>query len=89
MARGDKVYQVGKTRGSGRLSLTEPISVDVAVIVKGNTTYVQVNGQTTEYTLSVDQTAAGEFALSLLSGTNKDYGTKCDISHASLWTPAQ
>jgi hypothetical protein len=87
MARGGTSYQVGKTRGTGRLSIQEPAEADVAVIVKGAMSYVLVNGDATQYTLSADQSSAGEFALSLLSGTNKDYGTRCDITHAYLWLP--
>jgi hypothetical protein len=34
----------------------------------------------------LDQSTKGDFALSLLSGTNKDYGTRCEISDMILWT---
>lgn len=87
MSRGDKVYQVGKTSGSGRLSIEEPAQADVTVIVKGETSYVLVNGEATKYTLSQDQSSRGEFAYSLLSGTNKDYGTRCEITDAYIWEP--
>ena len=89
MSRGGKTYQVGKTSGSGRLNIQEPTEADVAIIVQGATSYVLVNGSPTKYTLSADQNSAGEFALSLLSGTNKDYGTRCDITNAYIWQPAQ
>ncbi len=89
MSRGDKVYQVGKTSGSGRLDIQEPAEADVAVIVSGMTSYVLVDGVATKYTLSADQSSSGEFALSLLSGTNKDYGTRCDITDAYIWEPAK
>jgi hypothetical protein len=87
MSRGADVIQVGKTSGSGRLSIKEPAEADVAVIVKGATSTVLVNGEATKYTLSADQSSTGEFAYSLLSGTNKDYGTRCDITDAYLWQP--
>lgn len=87
MNRGNKVYQVGKTSGSGRLSIQDPTEADVAVIIKGGTSYVLVNGDVTRYTLSADQSSSGEFAYSLLSGTNKDFGTRCDITDAYIWEP--
>lgn len=89
MSRGGTAYAVGKTSGSGRLNLQEPAEADVDVIVQGQTAYVVVNGQATRYTLSADQSTEGEFALSLLSGTNKDFGTKCDITDAYLWLPQE
>ncbi len=89
MTRGGKAYQVGKTSGSGRLNLQAPFAADVDVIIQGATTYVVVNGAATRYTLSADQTSKGVFALSLLSGTNKDYGTRCSITNAYLWLPQE
>ncbi len=89
MSRGGDVYEVGKTSGSGTLNIQQPYEADVAVIVRGQIGYVIVNGKATKYTLSADQSSAGQFALSLLSGTNKDYGTRCDITNAYLWQPAQ
>lgn len=86
MARGSNVYNVGKTRGSGRLALTLPAEAEFAIAVKGQSAYVSVDGEVTEYTLSQDQTTKGAFALSLLSGTNKDYGTHCEITDMILWT---
>lgn len=86
MARGSHVYNVGKTRGSGRLALTLPAEAEFAISVKGQSAYVSVDGEVTEYTLSQDQTTKGAFALSLLSGTNKDYGTHCEITDMILWT---
>lgn len=89
MSRGGEVYQVGKTSGSGRLSLQEPAEADVDVIVRDATAYVLVNGVPTKYTLSADQSSKGEFGLSLLSGTNRDFGTRCDITDAYIWTPQE
>jgi hypothetical protein len=87
MNRGGQAYQVGKTKGSGRLSIAEPAEADVTVIVRGATAYVLVDEVATQYTLSADQPSSGEFALSLLSGTNKDFGTRCDMTGAYIWTP--
>jgi hypothetical protein len=86
MGRGSHVYNVGKTRGSGRLSFGDPAEADLVVSVKGRSAYVSVDGNVTEYTLSQDQTTSGTFALSILSGTNKDYGTRCAMTNMLLWT---
>jgi hypothetical protein len=89
MSRGGNVYQVGKTSGSGRLTIQEPSEADVTVIVRGAKAWVLVNGAPTEYTLSADQSSSGEFALSLLSGTNKDFGTRCRITDSYLFLPQE
>jgi hypothetical protein len=85
MGRGSRVYNVGKTRGSGRLSFGNPAEADLVVSVKGQSSYVSVNGDVTEYTLSQDQSTKGVFAYSILSGTNKDYGTHCEMTDTILW----
>jgi hypothetical protein len=86
MGRGSKVYNVGKTSGSGRLNFGNPAEADLIIAVKGQTAYVSVDGDVTQYTLSEDQTTKGKFALSVLSGTNKDYGTNCKMTDLLLWT---
>ena len=86
MGRGSHVYNVGKTRGSGRLDFGNPAEADLTIAVKGQNAYVSIDGDVTEYTLSQDQTTKGAFALSVLSGTNKDYGTNCKMSDMFLWT---
>lgn len=87
MARGSNVYSVGKTRGPGRTDFGNPAEADFVVIIKGQTAYVSVNGEVTTYTLSNDQTSAGGFALTILSGTNRDYGTRCKMTNVTLWMP--
>lgn len=87
LKRGETLYSVGKTRGSGRANFGNPAEADVIVAVKGQTTFVSVDGEVTEYTLSVDQTTRGAFGFSLLSGTNRDYGTRCEITDILLWMP--
>ena len=89
MNRGGQTYQVGKTSGAGRLSIAEPAEADVTVIVQDTTSYVLVDDVVTKYTLSKDQSSSGEFALSLLSGTNKDFGTRCSITDAFIWMPSE
>lgn len=89
MSRGGQVYEVGKTRGSGRPKLSQPGEADIALIVAGAKAVVIVDDAATEYTLSADQPSSGEFAVSILSGTNKDFGTRCSISDAYIWTPSK
>ena len=86
MARGSYVYSVGKTRGSGRTNFGNPAEADFAVAVRDKSAFVSVNGDVTEYTLSADQTSQGGFGATLLSGTNKDYGTRCEMTDVMFWT---
>ncbi len=85
MKRGSYLYGVGKTSGTGKTDFTNPAEADVVLAVANQKAFLSVNDQITEYTLSVDQTSAGGFALSMLSGTNRDYGTQCEITNMFLW----
>ena len=38
-----------------------------------------------EYTLSQSRSLDGFIGLALLSGTNKDYGTRCEVSDLHVW----
>ena len=87
MGRGSNVYNVGKTRGPGTVNFSNPAEADFVLSVKGQSAYVSVNDVVTEYTLSADQTSAGTFAFSILSGTNKDYGTRCGMTDMIFWEP--
>lgn len=85
MARGSHVYSVGKTKGSGRANFGNPAEADFAVAIKEQSAYVSVNGEVTEYTLSADQTSRGWYGTSILSGTNRDYGTRCEMTDVMFW----
>ena len=85
--RGSNLYEVGKTRGPGRVDFDNPAEADFALAVKDNSAFVSVDGEVTEYTLSQDQTKEGNFAVTLLSGTNSDYGTRCEMTDMMLWFP--
>jgi hypothetical protein len=86
--RGTGGYEVGKTRGSGRVNFGNPAEADFVLIVKGNYAYVLVNDKVVgEYTLSADSPMEGEVALTILSGTNKDYGTRCEMTDILFWVP--
>ena len=57
---------------------------DVAMVVEGREIHYFVNG---EHVLSRDdlQDAEGLLGLTLLSGTNKGFGTRCIMSDIALW----
>jgi hypothetical protein len=80
------LYSVGKTSGKGTTSFDNPAESDFVLAVSNKKAYVSVDGDVTVYTLSEDQTTAGNFALSLLSGTNKDYGTRCTATDMVVWS---
>lgn len=87
MKRGELIYEVGKTRGSGRVKYDNPAEADFIIAVYDQKAFVSVDSDVTEYTLSKDQTTEGQLAFSLLSGTNKDYGTRCEMTDSLIWTP--
>jgi hypothetical protein len=80
-------FEVGKTKGTGRVDIeSDPAEADFSLAVNDHTAYVYVNKEFIgQYTLSEDSTMDGQLAYSMLSGTNKDYGTKCDMTNVQLW----
>jgi hypothetical protein len=86
MKRGANLYKVGKTNGSGVKKFGNPAEAEFVLAVSDQKAYILVDGEPTIYTLSADQTSKGGFGLSLLSGTNKDYGTRCEATEMMLWT---
>lgn len=80
------------TRGTGRVKFDNPADTpqeaDFTVIVKGAYTYVLVNGEVIgEYTLAQSKILKGDIGLSVLSGTNRDFGTRCEMTDIRVWTP--
>lgn len=85
---GSYSYEVGKTKGSGRVKFENPAEADFTLIVKGRYAYALVNGDlNAEYTLSKSQAIDGNLGLTVLSGTNKDYGTRCEMTNLHVWLP--
>ncbi len=81
---------VGTTRGTGRVKFQYPAEADFTLIVKDAYAYVLVNGEVVgEYTLSQSRPSRGNLALTILSGTNKDYGTHCEMTNLHLWLPKE
>ena len=84
--------RVGLTRGTGKVKFGNPADkpdqADFTLIVKGAYAYVLVDGEVVgEYTLSQSKILDGNLGLSLLSGTNKDYGTRCEMTNVRIWVP--
>ncbi len=79
---------VGTTRGTGRVKFDYPAEADFTLIVKGNYAYVLVDGEVVgEYTLAQSRPMLGNLGLTVLSGTNRDYGTRCEMTNLHLWVP--
>jgi len=78
----------GPTRGTGRVKFGNPAEADFTIVVKDNYVYAFVDGELTgEYTLAQSRGYEGRIALTVLSGTNKDYGTRCEMTDLRLWVP--
>ena len=78
----------GPTRGTGRVKFGNPAEADFTVIVRDSYAYALVNGEVvSEYTLAQSRSLTGQIALSVLSGTNKDYGTRCEMTNLHVWLP--
>jgi len=91
MCRNLHCTEVGKTKGSGRLSYDNDFEADVELIVNDMSAHVLVDGQSIgDYSLSSTYlTDPGFVGYTVISGTNKDYGTRCEFSNGGLWTPEQ
>lgn len=79
---------LGTTRGTGRVKFDLPAEADFTLIVRNAYAYVLVDGNVVgEYTLSQSRSWRGDVALTVLSGTNKDYGTRCEMTGIHLFIP--
>lgn len=79
-------YELGKTRGTGRLDFGNPAEAELTLLVYDNRAFVYVDDEFIgEYTLSMDRELRGKFGFGIISGTNRDYGTRCEISNPRIW----
>ncbi len=79
---------VSPTRGNGSVKFDYPAEADFTLIVKEAYAYVLVDGEVIgEYTLSQSRAPRGNIGLTVLSGTNRDYGTRCEMTDLRLWLP--
>ena len=75
-------------RGTGQVRFNYPAEADFTLIVKGAYAYVLVNGEVVgEYALPQSTGVRGDLGLTVLSGTNKGYGTRCERTDLHLWIP--
>jgi hypothetical protein len=85
---GSGIRTQGRTRGSGRVKFDMPAEADFTLIVNGHTAYVLVDDELIgEYSLSQSKAKTGDLALTVLSGTNKDYGTRCEMTDIHVFIP--
>jgi len=83
---GGYYYDMGKTRGTGKVDFDNPAEADFTLLVYDYKGFVYVNDEFIgEYTLSKDRELDGKFGYGIISGTNKDYGTRCTITNSRMW----
>lgn len=80
------------THGSGLVKFgnpaDKPVEADLTLIVIGTRADVFVDGEfVAEYTLSERKAVSGYIGTALLSGTNKDFGTSCDMRNIHTFVP--
>lgn len=79
---------VEPARVIGKVQFDYPAEANFTLIIRGEHAYVLVNGElVSEYTLVTGRPLRGNLGLSVLSGTNKDYGTRCEMTNLHLWIP--
>lgn len=76
----------GKTSGTDSYKFENPDEADFMLAVSQSNAYVFVDDyDVVVYTLPQNVVVRGELAYSLRSGTNKDYGTRCEMTDVRLW----
>ena len=76
------------TRGTGRVKFDYPAEADFSLIVQDHSAYVLVDGKEVgQYTLAQSRPMEGRLGLTVLSGTNRGYGTRCEMTNLHLWVP--
>ncbi len=79
-------------KGNGRVKFANPADTpqetDFTLLVNGTNATILVDGKFVgRYLLNANRTLKGDIGLSLLSGTNKDFGTRCEMTNIRLWEP--
>lgn len=83
---------VGPAKGNGKVFFTNPadapVEADFTFIVNGLNAYALVDGKLAgQYKLGDNLNLDGQLALTVLSGTNKDFGTHCEMTNIHAWIP--
>ena len=83
-----KSYEVERVSGTGEVELDDPLEADFTLIVRKKSAIVLVDGRKVGvYELPMIKLIEGDLAVSIISGTDKGYGTRCEISNFHLWRP--
>ncbi len=79
--------EIGKTKGTGVLKMGNPAEATMEMVVRDSQAFVLVDGEFIgEYTLFTDKLMDPGFLIySIISGTNRDYGTRCEITDTNVW----
>lgn len=82
-----KWVRIGVTKGNKNLpTLGNPAQANFTMLVNQNHAYVYVNDKLYgEFTLKTGVLTSGTLAYTIVSGTNKDYGTRCNMTNVELW----
>lgn len=80
-------YEWGRLSGTGRVKFSLPAEAEFTLIVNDNQIgYVLVDNELVgKYQIASRSGQSGKFGYSVLSGTNKDYGTHCEITNVRFW----
>jgi hypothetical protein len=87
-ASGGWTLGIGTSAGNGRLDFGNPAETDFAMVANGGKVYVYIGGEyRAEFTVFSDRFTypTGKLAYAIKSGTNKDYGTRCNMTQVGLW----
>lgn len=79
-----KYRELGRERVGGIDHLKG--EADVMLAVEGNKAVYYVNGDKVFERANVSELEDGNLGLTLSSGTNKDYGTRCTMTDIDLWS---
>jgi hypothetical protein len=64
----------------------QPVEADFTLILNDADAYVLIDEDLVgEYPLSQTKVLHGNLGLTLLSGTNKDFGTRCEMTNVHAW----
>ena len=86
ISNGSGTRPMGRSRGSGGVDIAEPAEASFTLIVNDSTSIVLVDDRLIgEYTLSQNQALHGRLGLTVLSGTNRDFGTRCKMTDLHAW----
>lgn len=84
--------RVNVTTGTGRVKFgnpaDQPVEANFTLIVNDTSAYVLVDDEMIgKYTLAKSKDLDGILGLTLLSGTNKDFGTRCEMTNIHAFFP--